>query len=204
MIKWMHKLSAWDILTFVVSPTRFIIERFENRDERTIRIWNWIFRCALIACVVGLYGVKTGEAVLHIALGFGYIGLWFFPFSRITELGIAFYRDAFQRFGPTTATTITPVQRLQFLVLSYFEVAIQFGILYFCLPSGYFTREFSSIIEAIYFSVVTITTAGYGDIAPKKPWSQIGCMCELAVGFILVIFALGSYLATTPRPDERH
>ncbi len=87
------------------------------------------------------------------------------------------------------------------LVAAYFEVASQFGILYFCaLPSGYFKDDFSSIVQALYFSVVTITTVGYGDITPKTPMAQIMCMYELAVGFIVVAFALGSYFATSMMP----
>jgi hypothetical protein len=54
-----------------------------------------------------------------------------------------------------------------------------------------------TIIEAVYFSAVTITTVRYGDITATKPLSQLACMYELAVGFVLIIFALASYLATS-------
>jgi voltage-gated potassium channel len=197
-----RQLSLSDVPIFMVSPTRFVIERFKDKVHdynETILIWNRAFRFVMIASVIGLFFDKTGDAVTrHVPFYLGYLALWLFPFSRVNELVLAFYRDAFQRFtNPTTGTKITPVGRLRFLVFSYFEVAVQFGILYFCLLDGCFTKRFSSIIEAVYFSVVTITTVGYGDIAPTNPLSQLACMYELAAGFVLIIFALGSYLATS-------
>jgi voltage-gated potassium channel len=152
----------------------------------------------MLASVVGLCLAKNGAVIRHLPFYLGYFALWVFPFSRINELGLAFYQDAFQRFGALVSTTkITPVERLQFLALSYFEVAMQFGILFFCFPNGFFKQDFSSVTEALYFSTVTITTVGYGDIVPTKPWSQLACMYELVVGFVLLIFALGSYLTTS-------
>ena len=79
-------------------------------------------------------------------------------------------------------------------MFSYLEVAVQFGILYFCFPAGFFKPDFVSIFEAIYFSAVTITTVGYGDFAPSQLLSRLACMYELTVGFVLIVFALGSYL----------
>jgi hypothetical protein len=195
----MKLLSA--ILTLLVSPTRFAIERIKPRVSnygRTIRTWNRFFRCAALASVVGLSIVKSGEPVRHLSLYTGYVALWLVPFSRINELALAFYQDAFQRFDLSSSKThINPIQRLKFLLASYFEVAIQFGILFFCFPCGFFKQDFHSIVEAVYFSSVTISTVGYGDITPIKPLSQLSCMYELAVGFILLVFALGSYFTTS-------
>jgi ion channel len=189
------------ILTFIVSPTRFIIvcikHRVRDRD-RAISIWNWIFRSVMAVGVIALYLVGNGDAVRNLRFDLGYFLLWLLPFSRINELGLAFYQDALQRFeGPDTESNITPVRRLQLLVVGYFEVAMQFGILFFCFPSGFFCPDFRSIFNALYFSTVTITTAGYGDILPKRPLSQFACMYELAIGFVILIFALGSYFTTS-------
>ena len=195
----MNLFSA--ILTLVISPTRFAIERIKHKVSdygQTIRIWNRFFRCAMLASVVGLYIVKSGDPIRNARFYAGYFALWLLPFSRVNELALAFYRDAFQRFDSTSSNTgITPIQRLRFLVSSYFEVAAQFGIMFFCFPSGFFKQDFHSIVEALYFSAITISTVGYGDITPTRPPSQLACMYELAVGFILLVFALGSYLTTS-------
>jgi hypothetical protein len=145
-------LSA--ILTLLFAPTRFVIERLKDKVSdygKAIRLWNGFFRCVMIASVGALYFARNGAVIRDLPFNLGYIVLWLFPFSRVNELGLAFYRDAFQRFeAPSSTTKITPVKRLQFLVLSYFEVAMQFGILFFCFPNGFFKQDFSSIIEALY------------------------------------------------------
>lgn len=198
-----------NIIVFVFAPTRIIIELIIEQVKRAgrdygkcIRQENWIFRCIFIVSTAWFYLPLIGLSSWHLTPWLRYIGLWAVPFSRINELAIAFYRDAVQQLTEIGKEGPSHVERLRFLLSAYVEVAIQFGILYFCLPWLCFSKSFSSIIEAIYFSVVTITTAGYGDIAPKGDLSQLACMYELGVGFVLIIFTLGSYLATRGTPPQ--
>ena len=190
-------MKCSDFLILPFSPTRFLIERFH--DPKPVRIWNWIFRGLLVVWLVGLGFAGTGEGVRHWPLYLGWIALWLFPFSRINEIAIGFYKDAVQRYkGPPSRTKFTPIDRLELLAWAYLEAALQFGILYFCvLPKDYFNPAFRSIIDAVYFSAITITTVGYGDIHPQSSVAQVACIYELAVGFTVITFALGSYLATS-------
>ena len=184
------------VLTLAFSPTRFFVEQFKYRvdeKDRAIDIWNTVFRVIMLLNVLGLYLVGTSAATRRAPPYLGFFGLWLFPFSRVTELLLAFYKDAFQRFKYPGSEN--KERRLKLLVFSYLEVAVQFGILYFCFPAGFFKPDFGSIFDAIYFSVATITTVGYGDFAPTQLLSRLACVYELAVGFVLIIFALGSYLA---------
>ena len=108
----------------------------------------------------------------------------------------AFWRDSIDRIKDTSAETIDSlVHRLYNVVRSYLEVTVNFGILYFFLESSMFKFAFHSIAEALYFSAVTITTLGYGDNSPARAFSQFWCVYELGVGFTLIIFTLGLYIA---------
>ncbi|PKG37045.1 potassium channel family protein [Psychromonas sp. Urea-02u-13] len=79
---------------------------------------------------------------------------------------------------------------------SYFELIINFSIIYFLLPSIYWKEQKSSldIIEATYFSGVTITTLGYGDISPILWFSQFLSVFEVLCGFTLIVVCLAVYL----------
>ncbi len=60
----------------------------------------------------------------------------------------------------------------------------------------------SSVVEAIYFSGVTLTTVGYGDIAPRALDVRFIALVEAASGFALISLAV-TYLITVYRALER-
>ncbi|WP_429138702.1 potassium channel family protein [Aeromonas allosaccharophila] len=85
--------------------------------------------------------------------------------------------------------------RLVLSFRSYFELVINFSIIYSLLP-GIFWKGGGSlnIIEAMYFSGVTITTLGYGDISPENWFSQFLSVFEVLCGFSLIVVCLAIYL----------
>jgi voltage-gated potassium channel Kch len=50
-------------------------------------------------------------------------------------------------------------------------------------------------VQSIYFSVVTIATVGYGDIAPANLWGQLIALSIILLGFALITFVLASLSA---------
>jgi voltage-gated potassium channel Kch len=84
------------------------------------------------------------------------------------------------------------------VLFNYLEMIVGFGILYLqtgsikhsagpCLP-------ISSPIEGLYFSTVTITTLGYGDLIPCNDVGRILVTLELVSGFIFVALVVGLLL----------
>jgi len=75
-------------------------------------------------------------------------------------------------------------------VAIYISVSLVFGLLYYFFDSLEFKSstgsEYGSIIDYIYFSAVTFTTIGYGDIVPKAGAGQIMVLIESC--FELVFF----------------
>ena len=192
------------LLLFILSPTRFIVEclkrMFPASWSKILTCWNLGFLgLSAVICII-LWFVRPCAWPWPLRCCFF---LWVVPFSRINEISYAFPKDAIQQLsGASKRTTFSPAQRLGFLASSYVEVALDFGIFYFFLPAGMFSKPFSSIIHAVYFSWVTITTTGYGDITPQCAQSQLLCMWELAVGLTLVVLAVGSYISSFQRSDK--
>ena len=50
-------------------------------------------------------------------------------------------------------------------------------------------------LDAVYLSVITITTVGFGDIVPLSPWAKILSALEGAVGIGFIGIALGHYFS---------
>ncbi len=58
--------------------------------------------------------------------------------------------------------------------------------------------------DALYFSVSTITTVGYGDIYPNTPWARSACMLEAVIGVFITIVYIGRLAALTNHVASKH
>ena len=56
----------------------------------------------------------------------------------------------------------------------------------------YWRFEDWTVIEALYFSVVTLTTVGYGDLSPTSDGTQIFTIIYLLTGLGVLVALLGS------------
>ncbi len=63
-------------------------------------------------------------------------------------------------------------------------IASIFGALYTALPIDYGANE--TALSPLYFSVVTFTTLGFGDVLPTSPVSQLTVMIEVFLGYFML------------------
>ncbi len=95
---------------------------------------------------------------------------------------------------------------------AYLILAILFALVFSIMSyhdDGAFNRELSPrsgrVFEAMYFSLVTITTLGYGDITPQTPWAKMVSALAAVVGqfYLAVLVARLVGLSIAPVDDER-
>lgn len=127
-----------------------------------------------------------------------------YPVYRIVEL-----------FSRTIALHIKPTYQpknygraLLLAFLDYVEIVISFAIFYlhcFFLTNDLFSNDIcnSSIIasafEPFYFSFVTITTLGYGDLSPQYFWGKLMVVIQLFLGLIYIIFFIQKTVSSSKR-----
>lgn len=89
------------------------------------------------------------------------------------------------------------LQKSTILAIGLIFIILVFSILYLALPedSWYQDRPINDFGDALYFSVVTITTLGFGDIFP------LGCLAKIFVCLevLLGVFMVGFYLNEVSR-----
>jgi Ion channel len=65
--------------------------------------------------------------------------------------------------------------------------------------SGFTSSTGDNGLRMLYFSAVTITTIGYGDIVPIKPCARIAVTCEAILGALLIGLFFSSMAPRGPR-----
>lgn len=95
---------------------------------------------------------------------------------------------------------------------AYVAVAIIFSALYRLLEHSNpksFSACFGSWFDAIYFSFVTITTVGYGDIYPVTLLARVMVILEVLIGVLLLVIMLATAISisfhesTAISPNEK-
>ncbi|MCH5318423.1 MAG: two pore domain potassium channel family protein [Paramuribaculum sp.] len=80
----------------------------------------------------------------------------------------------------------------------YVAVTPVYALIYWLLPEGQFRIPDENPMDygsCLYYSIVTITTLGFGDYTPTHAWSQAVTACEVMTGLIvlgLFLNAVGS------------
>ncbi|MHB2241934.1 potassium channel family protein [Pseudomonas monsensis] len=200
-------------LEFILSPTYFFADYKKSKQLSNqlklgplIKKFNTIYLiiALLIALALYLYPptefYKKGLGDAFIILAFFII--WAYPLSRANEIIYAFYRDAIEKLnGEPSRSDLKYGERIQLSLKSYLELIINFASIYILLPPQYFAYKITSYSDALYFSGVTITTLGYGDISPTHAISQLLSIYEVLCGFALIIVSFAVY---TGRGIEFH
>ncbi len=100
--------------------------------------------------------------------------------------GVSKFNYLIYRIWSITSDCGRSIRRWCLLILG---IVLIFGILFSLTGVDYGTHK--NWIGPFYFSVVTITTLGYGDIVPISPMARITAICEVFIGYIM----LGGLLA---------
>lgn len=213
---------------WIISPTYKCAEKKKNElinnNGSTTDIANLLkknnrkcFCRSIVLCVVAQLLVSLGNYFYE--GGFYYDSLakwifgvavffisWIFLFSRTVEIFIAFLGDAIEKLNfEKPRSDLKFGDRLKLSFNSYLELIINFATLCFLVPNWFYKDcyEFYSILEALYFSGVTITTLGYGDISPSNTVLQLLSVFQVIAGFSLIVvsFAVYSNLAARQSND---
>ncbi|WP_163832319.1 potassium channel family protein [Spartinivicinus ruber] len=91
-------------------------------------------------------------------------------------------------------------KRLSSVFFSYVGIGLLFSGLYRWTSMANkqaFSRPFESTIDSIYFSIVTLTTLGYGDITPKSDMAKVLVMFETLTGVIFLAIMIGLIISVS-------
>jgi hypothetical protein len=179
------------VMLFVVAPLQalgiFVFQAFEL-----------VFAIVLMVGVFVMSGSKTAVVAMLISLGLASVG----AISRLKAPSIVdvnLFASAWLIMGVTLACVVAPAvfasgrvtyHHIMGAILLYLTIAVTFVAL-FTFVGSLVPKAFSGLsIEdspalasnLIYFSFVTLTTTGYGDIFPVHPVARSLCNLESIFG----------------------
>jgi hypothetical protein len=112
--------------------------------------------------------------------------------------------DPFHRAHRPHRYGVTGYRRTLVLAIhNYVEVVVWFAAAYahfhtwFEQPAG----TLSTVRGALYYSIVTMTTVGYGDIRPASTEGRSLVAVHLAVALFMAVVILGRFVANLPAPE---
>lgn len=85
---------------------------------------------------------------------------------------------------------------LLLLLWSYLETVIAFAYMYRHFDIVRYAdcgKPITSGCDALYFSIVTITTLGYGDMRPFSGWGKFFASLEPIIGIVLLVVVVGLF-----------
>tara|TARA_B100000674_G_scaffold490760_1_gene507429 strand:+ start:869 stop:1156 length:288 start_codon:yes stop_codon:yes gene_type:complete len=78
------------------------------------------------------------------------------------------------------------------LILIQLFIMISFAIFYYYIGTSTQDQHFRIVegkitpLKALYLSIVTQTTVGFGDIAPISPLARIVAMIQMVLGYVVI------------------
>jgi voltage-gated potassium channel len=213
----------WNKVKYLLMPTR-IFSGIQKENENIISS-EYIkdkTKYSLVVTLVIIFTFIVIDSMLHINfltwLAYQcswYVQCIFYPIitfilwrsiSRVLEIFYAFYRDAHTHLVSSKKDNNTSGlqyhERIKLALYSYAELIFLYALIFYIF-SGIFSA-FSALafkdmvidmIDAVYFSGVTITTLGYGDILPNVWVTKLLAVFEVLNGFALIIVSFTVYVS---------
>jgi hypothetical protein len=128
---------------------------------------------------------------------------------RIFEIIIVqinlFLFDQFRAATQKRPYFVTSFRRTVLLLIhNYLEIMIWFALFYHTFYYLFDARNIclNTVLGSFYFSLVTMTTLGYGDIIPKTQWGTLIVIIQTLIGIFMALLLLARFVAILPKPKS--
>jgi len=108
-----------------------------------------------------------------------------------------------------TRNSKDPLRAAVFLVFAFFHLIEAFSVFYLLSSSSFTGQLKDSLIRAVYFSAITMTTLGHGDAYPRAgKWNaELLVVSEMLIGFyfvgLLIATIIGLWSNLPPRTSPK-
>lgn len=143
------------------------------------------------------YGIIDLLSILPTYIGLLLPGIKYMLIIRILRLLRIFRIFKLAEYVEEAETLMTALknssQKILVFLYTVMTLSIVFGSLLYVVEGS--ASGFTSIPKSVYWAIVTLTTVGYGDIAPQTPLGQIIAAAIMIMGYGIIAVPTGIYSA---------
>jgi len=182
------------------SVSKIIVARAEHdtflhRDVNLYKAFKEVLRVKL------LYMVSPKAVIDLFAI------MPFFHELRLLRIFILFRVFKLFRYAKSfqTLSSVLATKKFEFLTLGIFASVVIFvsSVLIYVMEGNNPDSPINTLFEAIYWSIVTISTVGYGDITPVSHEGRFVAMLVISAGIAVLAFTTSLFVsAFTEKLDE--
>ena len=89
------------------------------------------------------------------------------------------------------------------VVVVYMAINLVFALLYFAVPGSVNNLPPGSLLDAFFFSIETLATVGYGNMAPVGLYAHVVSTIEIIVGMLLTATMTGLVFVRFSKPQAK-
>jgi voltage-gated potassium channel len=182
------------------SVSKIIVARAEHdtflhRDVNLYKAFKEVLRVKL------LYMISPKAVIDLFAI------MPFFHELRLLRIFILFRVFKLFRYAKSfqTLSSVLATKKFEFLTLGIFASVVIFvsSVLIYVMEGNNPDSPINTLFEAIYWSIVTISTVGYGDITPVSHEGRFVAMLVISAGIAVLAFTTSLFVsAFTEKLDE--
>ena len=143
------------------------------------------------------YGIIDLLSILPSYIGLLLPGIKYMLIIRILRLLRIFRIFKLAEYVEEADTLMTALknssQKILVFLYTVLTLCIVFGSLLYVVEGS--ASGFTSIPKSVYWAIVTLTTVGYGDIAPQTPLGQMIAAAIMILGYGIIAVPTGIYSA---------
>ena len=144
--------------------------------------------------IFSFYGIIDFLSIAPIFLSLLFPGIHFLAVIRTLRL-LRVFRVLkmfhFMNEGYVIIHSLRLSQRKIFVFLFFIIILVTIMGALMYVVEGPFNEKFSSIPDSIYWSIVTVTTVGYGDISPVTPLGKFLASLLMIIGYAILAVPTG-------------